>query len=332
MNLNGVINILNDIDYQDISKLRCELNINSIQFYQFDSPSLKTWETLNYFYEENPSIALAINWYNAKNLDFLDHLPNLKKLSIKTFNINDFSKVASLELNSLLIGETKSTMVDISFIKDLRKLEILSIDGMKKGLENIHHLNNLWSLNLRGIKTDNIDWVGDLTKLELLKIMYGSYIDTTGLQHLKNLKYLGISRTKGFEDISFLNNLENMEFLHLEGISYFESLPYTNAYKWLKKIKIENLKSLQDISALIESEQLVEFLIYFPGTIKKQIRDIVLFQAFDLINKLPHIKYTNLCSWPSFKKEINQLSSNSIHEYKHSKSKWRQDVEGGWTL
>ncbi len=331
-NFNGIINIYEDLDSQDVQKFSHESKIKSVQFHQFESPSLNTWDILNTFYDTNPNIELAINWYSTDNLNFLSNLPSLRKLSIKVFNINDLSIIGSLDLDSLLIGETKSTTLDISFIENLTDLKTLSIDGMKKGIEKIASLTKLKSLNLRGIKASNIDWISNLTNLELLKLMYGSYSDLSGIEALERLKYIGLSRVKRIEDFQFIDSLKNLEFMHFEGLSDLVSIPKFDVIQKLKKIKLDNLKSLSDIGAIKNANNLLEFLFLLPNSMTKEIRTSLLKQAFQILADLPNIQYTNLFYWSKYKEEISVLQKKGVFAYHHSKSKLRYDVEGGWSL
>ena len=332
-NINGNINLYADIDESDIHALLNEPKLHSVQLSKFINPNPETWSTLNIIFKNRPDVYLSLMWHNKASLNCFDLLSNLKKLKIKSFLATDLSKIGELEnLTSLLIGETESKSVDISFIKNLKGLEVFSIDGMKKGVNNIGYLNNLKALNLRGIKLQDIDFVKNLQALQILKLMYGNIKDLTGIQSLTGLKYIGISRVRGINDFKAIDHLKALEFLHLEGLNYIEKLPEISAYSWLKKIKLENLANLQDITNLSRANKLVEFLFYFPNRLNKNQRDNLLKQSFEVISKLPCVKYTNLFTWSSYNKELALLVDNGVCEYRHSLSKWRQDSEGGWTL
>lgn len=331
-NCGGCVNIHSDLTESDIPKLINEPGIDSVQFYSFKTPSDKTWAVLNDFLKKYPHINLTINWHDSTNIDFLNKVQNVKDLSIKCFNTKDFSLLSKMKnIESLHIGETKSISVDIGFIAEMKSINVLSIDGMKKGIEKIQYLENIWSLNLRGIKLNNLDWIQSLKKLELLKLMFGSYKSIDMIKECPNLKYLGISRVRQIENYDFINSLNELEFLHFEGMSEIESLPDFSGLNNLKKLKVDNLSRLQDIKSISQLTNLEELLIFFPENFSSNRTNEILNQAYNICLNLHKLRLTNLLHWDKYI-ETKDFEKKGIEMYKHEKSKWKQNIEGGWTL
>lgn len=332
-NFGGNINIYQDLNTSDIDKLICEPNIHSIQFYEFKTPNNKTWTVINDLYKNYPEIGLTIFWYDPLDFDFINKVSNVKDLSIKSYLTNDFTPILRLkELKALHIGETKLTSVDLSFINNFSSLRILSIDGMKKGLESIQNLHDLWSLNLRGVKLKNLDFIGGLNNLRLLKLMFGSYESLSSLKKLSELEYLGISRTRKISDYEFLKSLHKLQFLHFEGLSQMESLPDFSGLKELKKLQIENLSKLSNINSVRQLSQLKEFLLFIPENFKASLRDSIWEQAYlIMLGDLKNLELTNLFYWDKDGKMI-ELEKRGIKKWNYGLTKWKQNSEGGWTL
>lgn len=331
-NFSGNINIYADLEATDIPKLAAEKVIHSIQFYKFHNPNKKTWETLDHFFKEYPNIGLSILWYDEQDWSFLKLIPSVKKLSLSSFLTTEFSSIADyVDLEQLMIGETKSAAVDVSFISDFNSLKVLSIDGMKKGLESIENLKELWSLNLRGVKLKTLDFTSELKDLRLLKLMFGSYEDLSSLSNLTNLEYLGISRTRKIPNYNFLKKLKQLEFLHFEGLSQMVKLPDFSGQQKLKKIQVENLSRLEDITSIKELTELKEFLLYFPENFKAALRQALLNQAFDLMMDMKGLESTNLFGWYKNGK-ILEMEKKGVKPWNYGLTKYRQNSEGGWTL
>lgn len=331
-NFGGNINICQDLVESDIEKLITEDSIHSLQFSKFQTPNERTWHVLNDFYGQYPQIGLRILWYDHVDFSFLKLIPNVRNFGVNSYLTDDFSPIASLkEITQLTIGETKSKSVNLDFIKTFNNLEILSIDGMKKGLENIKALKNLFSLNLRGIKLNNLDWIGNLENLKMLKLMFGSYKSLDGLSKLKNLKYLGISRVRQIENYDFLNSLNGLDFLHLEGMSSIETLPDFSELINLKKLQIENLAGLNDVREISKLKSLEELVFYFPENFKSIERQKLLDELFEISINLPNLRMTNILKW-SEHESFGELTAKGVTPYEHSKSKYRQNIEGGWVL
>jgi len=188
-NHSGNINILSDLKKSDIPKIIAEKNIHSLQLYAFKTPKNQTWETLNEFYKRYPNIGLRVLWYDTQDLSFYKEIPNIRKFTIASYNTKDYSELQfNTKLKHFGIEETKSTAVDISFIKEFKDLESLYVDGMKKGLENVKYLKKLKALTFRGIKKNNLDCLLDLNNLEKLNLLFGSYKNLDTLSKLKQLK------------------------------------------------------------------------------------------------------------------------------------------------
>ncbi|NCQ81990.1 hypothetical protein GW750_04210 [bacterium] len=316
----------------DIENLIKEKNIHSLQFYAFKIPSVKTWETLNVFYGRYPEIGLTIFWHDAVDFTFLIKIPNVRNFGVNSFLTKDFKSIEIIpQLTKLHLGETKSTAVNIEFIKKFTDIEILNIDGMKKGIENIKYLTKISSLSLRGVKLKNLNWISSLQKLKLLKLMFGSYQSLESLAELKHLEYLGISRVRQIENYEFLKGLINLKFLHFEGLATMDTLPSFQGLKNLRKIQIENLSKLENIKEIEFLENLEELLFLFPENFKASDRNLLLDKLFEIALKLPNLKMTNLLFWTEHKK-YKALLDKGVKAYEHSKSNYKQNTEGGWVL
>ena len=297
-NFNGNINIYSDLKNSDIPKIIAEKNIYALQLYQFQNPKKGTWETLNRLFEEYPKIGLRVLWYETQDLSFYKEIPNIRKFTIASYNTKDYSTlVSNTKLKHFGIEETKSTAVDISFIKVFEDLESLYVDGMKQGLENVKHLKKLNTLIFRGIKLENLNFLNELGNLNELHLLFGSYKNLESLSNLKQLKSIVFSRVRQIPNFNFLNSMESLEKIEFEGMSKMEGIPDLSNLKLLKKIQIHNNLRLQNIKSVGKIPNLKLLQLSFAENSKVAERQNLIDQAVKILIESKSIEYTNIMHW-----------------------------------
>jgi len=297
-NHSGNINIHSDINKSDIPKIISEKNIHSLQLFTFENPKKKTWETLNELYKKYPNIGLRIVWHEGQDLSFYKEIPNIRKFTIATYKIKDYSLLLSnIKLKHFGIEETKSKAVDLSFIKEFKDLESLYVDGMKKGLDNVQHLKKLNILTFRGVKMKSLDFLSDLNNLEELNLLFGSYKNLESISNLKQLKSIEFSRVRQIPNFDFLNSLENLEKIEFEGMSRMEHLPNLSNLTKLKSIHINNNLRLLDIKSIEKIPNLKLLQLTFAENSKSAERKKLIEQSVTILMKSESIEYTNIMHW-----------------------------------
>ena len=201
------------------------------------------------------------------------------------------------ELTDLGIGETKSTAVDLSFIREFTKLTTLYIDGMKKGLDNASELSKLERLTFRGVKMNNLDLINNLENLTQLRLLFGSYKNLDAIANVKSIRTLEISRTRQIPNYDFLKSMDNLNSLYFEGMSKMEKLPDLKGLTNLKRIQIDNNSRLTDIKNINQLPNLEIFLLFFPENFKAAYRKELFKQAIDFLLNSKTVKFTNLFFW-----------------------------------
>lgn len=319
-NHNGNINIHSDLNKSDISKIISEENIHSLQLYTFENPKKETWETLNEFYKQYPEIRLRVLWHETQDLSFYREIPNVRKFTIASYNTKDYSPLLSnTKLKHFGIEETKSTTVDLSFVKEFKDLESLYIDGMKKGLENIKYLKKLKILTFRGVKLDNLNFLVELDNLEELNLRFGSYKSLESISNLKQLKSIEFSRVRQILNFDFLKTLENLEKIEFEGMSKMEVIPDLSKLVKLKVVRVDNNLRLKDVTSIGEISNLKVFLLWFAENSKASERKSLIEQSVNLLLKSKTIEYTNIMHWTD-EETTNRLTERGI-------KKWSWDIE-----
>ncbi len=317
-NYNGSINIHSDLKDSDIRKIIAEKKIHTIQFYEFKSPSEKTWKVLEKFFYKYPHITLSISWFDQVNFDFFRYLPSVKKLSISSYMTKDFSPIKNyVDLEELSIGETKSKAIKVNFIEHFKNLKSFYNDGMKKGFEVLANSHKLEQLTLRGVKLESLDFLIPLSKLRKIELLYGSYENITALTKIVNLQRLEISRVRKIEDFSFLNKLSALESLTIEGQTSLNKLPNLENIINLEYLGISNNRNLNDISNIEKLKSIkVLWLSYSDSQKVKEIKSL-LGQAISFCLKSKSIEFSNLSSFYLTTEEDKELlTKTGIKEYR----------------
>lgn len=302
-------------------KLLLKMIFIQFNFTNSKIPKKETWEVLNDFYGKHPNIGLNIRWEEPQNLSFYKLIPNIRKFNIASYNTSDFSELqTNTKLKNLGIEETKSTKVDVSFIKELKDLESLYIDGMKKGLENVKSLSKLKRLTFRGIKIENLDFLIDLRSLEELNLLFGSYKNLDSLINLYQLKSIQFSRVRQIPNFDFLNSLINLEKIEFEGMSEMVEIPNLSQLTKLKKIHINNNLRLTKIENISKVQNLKLLQISFAENSKVNERKNLIDQSVKILLNTNSIEYSNIFNW------TDEITTKKLNEKGIKNWKWDTEI------
>ena len=150
-----------------------------------------------------------------KDLEGIQYLTNLTKLSLMKSEITDISPLKNLSnLNRLWIYNT--LISDISPLKNLTNLEDLKLDRNKiTDISPLRSLTNLETLQLNNNKISDVSPLKSLTNLKNLHLDHNQITDISPLQNLANLEALWLIYNE-INDISDLKSLTNLSALLIE--------------------------------------------------------------------------------------------------------------------
>ncbi len=194
----------------------------------------------------------------------VENIAKMAQLELLGLGIFDLTSLEILEevnpnLSELFLLETKSKKPDLSAIARFRSLQKLCLVGQQKNIEVLSSLRTLKDLTLGSIKVKTLRVVRDLPMLTSLRITLGGTNDLTELHDLRNLKYLELWRILGLEDIEVISTLTGLQSLFLQELTRITKLPPCNELVSLRRIFLDNLKNLDDLSALVGAPVLSEF-------------------------------------------------------------------------
>ncbi len=189
---------------------------------------------------------------------FMNRLTQLKEVSIEHLeNLSCFQHME--ELKSLSVTFLKTA--DFQYLEKAGKLEELRLAYCDQRLNHEDlAISSLSVLDISNPKQEEIDWIGEMNKLQDLTLVYiDSCLDLSALEKLQDLKKVNMSGLPytGKLDFSPLGKLKKLEELELWAVDTDYS--FLQPLNSLKVIKIYRA-SIEDLSCFREMKELKELI------------------------------------------------------------------------
>lgn len=261
-------------------------------------PGPATWQLINdELLSRRPDVSIRVFGDRAEvvDLDFLRHIPRVRKLSldclrrveslkglaglpelvdlavdIESLTDFDFLTLVPAGLRRLLLGGTKSKKPRLDHLARFSALERLYLEGPREGLAVIGQLTNLRELVLRSLRLDDLAFLRRLPQLWSLDLKLGSASDLSALEGLEELKYLELWQIKGLADTSFISTLTGLEALFLQSLRRVTQLPDFSPLERLRRIHLDNMKGITDITPVLGAPALEEFICVSIANLQPQ--------------------------------------------------------------
>lgn len=229
---------------------------------QFNSPLTESdHKKLSAFMKKYPEVLFRVYGDSAADLGFLKYYPFVEKFQIDCYGLAsiDGFKYLSRELEYFGFGPTKQNF-SLEFLSRFEGVKELYLEGHNKEIETISKLSNLERLTLRSITLPDLSILLPLKNLWWLAIKLGGTNDLSLLPKLK-LKYLELWMVKGLYGISSISELTTIQYLFLQDLKNITKLPDLSKCMDLRRVEIDALKSLSDLSPLLTAKNLEELII-----------------------------------------------------------------------
>ena len=239
------------------------------------------YKTLANFMRDYPDVTLRVygNYDKSLNdLEFLKYFPFVKRFHVDIFDIANFDGLSHLPANLqyLGIGLTKSKAHSLRLLERFTVLEELFIEGHRKDIEAVSSLTELRKLTLRSITLPDLSILKPLTQLWSLDIKLGGTKDISLLPEIGHLKYLELWMIRGLTNIQAISDVTSLQFLFLQALRRVEKLPSFKKLHQLRRLHLETMKGLYDISPIAEAPALQELLVVdTPQLMPEEFRCLV---------------------------------------------------------
>jgi hypothetical protein len=283
----GQYQIAKGINKNDLERLANNQKTKSIQFVTaLDNKEIELLERI--VFSKRPDINLRIFGHYGETCDltkYIDNIPSLRKVSadclmdakgiesvislknletlgVGIFNLDNFDFLNDINPNikELYLHQTRTKKPKIECIKRFADLEYLYLEGQQKGCDSINQLKKLKKIVLRSISTPNLDYFQGLKELWSVDIKLGGIKNFDALKTLPILKYLELWQVRDLGDLSFISDLTNLQNLFIQSLKQVQKLPILENSIALRRIYLENLKGLKDLSSVKSAPALEEFI------------------------------------------------------------------------
>ncbi|WP_266157614.1 hypothetical protein [Dyella silvatica] len=198
-----------------------------------------------------PEITLHFHSWPGADLEFLKYFPDVRRLSVHLWNLEDISGFSYLQshLELLSFGSTKKRH-SLNFLQGMPTLETLFLEGHSKDISSISRLTRLTSLALRRMTLPNLSILAPLGELSSLSLLLGGTRNLVHLADLPKLETLNLLRVNLLDDLSILAKLKPLRRLDLDSMRNVTSLPRLDSLTRLEEVTLETMKSLTALSAV----------------------------------------------------------------------------------
>jgi len=249
----------------------------------------ETWDLLNEkLFAARPDVTLQISGTSSATCDlsFLRQLPNLRSFSVnyhsKVRGIEEVACLRNLEslavwvyslesfdfldavphrkLRSLRLGATKSRKPKLSSLLKFDRLCDLVLDGQQNDIEVISQLPQLEELVLRSVTVGGLEFLKKLKHLWLLRVVLGGISNLAALKGMNSIKSLELLRVRGVKDIAVISTLIGLQYMGLQDLPRVLAIPDLSQLRSLRRVLLENMKGLKNVSSLAKAPALEEFI------------------------------------------------------------------------
>jgi hypothetical protein len=247
----------------------------------------QTWERLNdQFFTRRPEVTLRVYGFyslvcdlaftatmtnvhhfsadclmDATGIEHTAAMEKLESLGVGIYHLEGFGFLDQVtpRLKKLFLGRTRSSKPDLLPLSRFDALEEVYIEGQQKNIEVLSQLDRLQDVTLRSIGTPDISYLRPLHRMWSLDIKLGGIRDLYAIEGMETIKYLELWQIRGLSDIDVISSLTGLQFLALQSLRRITALPSLNRLWKLRRVYLENMKGLEDISRLEHAPALEEF-------------------------------------------------------------------------
>ncbi len=222
-------------------------------------------EKLAPFIRNYPQVQLRVyGHYFAKcDIGFLRQYSTVRHLAVEVWGLQDFDglKFVSPDLESLVLGQTKSKAHSLSFLQRFPRLQTLYIEGHTKDIAVIGTLPRLEDLTLRSITLPDLSLLKPLRHLLSLDIKLGGTNNLDLLPKIGTLRYLELWMIRGLADLQPIGSVRTLQYLFLQALKNVKVLPSLARLPILRRIHLETMKGLTDLRPAAKASALEELVV-----------------------------------------------------------------------
>jgi hypothetical protein len=197
------------------------------------------------------------------DLEFLRFFPRLRRFAVEVYGLTSLDGLRHLgdELESLLIGRTRSTRFSLRTLARFRQLRTLYLEGQQKDFDGLGELGSLEDLTLRSITLPDLSALLPLRRLTSLDIKLGGTRDLSLLPQIGRLEYVELWQVRGLVDVSSVAEIETLERFLLQALTKVTTLPSFARSTRLRSAYLDTMKGISDLSPLADAPRLERLVL-----------------------------------------------------------------------
>lgn len=199
----------------------------------------------------------------AKGVETIAAMTDLESLHLDIFELTDFGVLerVSPKLTKLMLGGTFSKRPSLAVLSRFRSLKVIYLDSQSKDIEVLSELSHLEDVTLRSISTTDLSYLEPLSKLWSLDIKLGGIRGFKGIEGKSSIMYLELWQVRNLAEVNIVGRLPGLQNLFLQSLPQVRSFPNLQEAGSLRRVVVENLKGLSDLTALQTAPVLEEFVL-----------------------------------------------------------------------
>jgi len=197
----------------------------------------------------------------AHHVDAIGELPQLRRLSLGIYENDSFDVLGAVSpaLESLSLGATRSKKPDLAVLARFASLRQIYIEGHTKNIDVLAELTMLEDVTLRSTTTQDLGLLAPLKRMWSLDIKLGGTTNLEAIRGMPGIKYLELWQIRGLQDVSVISDLPGLQNVFLQALPLVRSLPSLDSLHHLRRLVVESMKGLRDLSVLETAPALEEF-------------------------------------------------------------------------
>jgi hypothetical protein len=202
---------------------------------------------------------------DVKALASVARLPRLESLALGLYRLDTFDflrEVSPRHLHALSLGRTKSKKPSLAPLARFAKLRTLYLEGHHKDIEVLSGLRALEDVTLRSVTTPDLGYLRPLSKLRSLDVKLGGIKSLSAIAGMKSVAYLEVWRVKGLAEVDVAGQLPGLQYLFLQALPAVEQLPSFARSRALRRVHLQGMRGLRDVSSLARAPALEELVVY----------------------------------------------------------------------
>jgi hypothetical protein len=200
---------------------------------------------------------------DATGVEHVARIPGLESLSLGIFSLESFDILRDVtpDLRSLALGQTRSKKPSLESLSRFTGLQRVYIEGHRKGIDVLSGLGELEDVTLRSVTVPDLGFLRPLARLWSLDLKLGGIRNISAISGMPSIKYLELWQILGLDDVGVAGELPGLQHLFLQSLRRVVSLPDLGAARSLRRVTLETMRGLRDLTPLEHAPALKELLL-----------------------------------------------------------------------